>query len=485
MTEKYRIPTLKDKLKVPSVLPGIAGDLRPFSAPEKNMIPLGFPKKLEEGWQQKALGIFKKILDNNEALKVFMDICVRCGACSDKCQFFLGSGDIYNTPVGRAELLRKVYRYYFTNLKGEPFSEHLLKEWMSYFYQCSECRRCAYFCPYGIDTAEITMAARKIMHEIGLGEKYVTDSINKVLTIGNNIGLTPKALKSTINDLEEELKEDTGKDIKIPLDEVGAEVLLVPPSADFFAMPHMESLIGYAKVFYKAGISYTVSSYASEGANFAMFIGDYELTRIINKRIWDEAKRLKVKRVVIGECGHAWRAAYCYSNAMNGPFDFLDNNFQQPQHICEFTLDLINKGLIKLDKSANDDKIITYHDSCNPARATKIGNMIGGQFEIPRKLLSKVANKIVEMDAAANRERTFCCGAGAGLLADEIMQVRINGAYPKVNAINNAMKSHRVNTVAMICAICKTQFNTILPYYGLDRDMVVGVHQLISNAIVL
>ena len=33
----------------------------------------------------------------------------------------------------------------------------VLKEWFYYFYQCTECRRCSVFCPYGIDTADITM----------------------------------------------------------------------------------------------------------------------------------------------------------------------------------------------------------------------------------------------------------------------------------------------------------------------------------------
>ena len=39
-----------------------------------------------------------------------MDICVRCGACADKCHFFLGTNDPKNMPVMRAELLRSLYR---------------------------------------------------------------------------------------------------------------------------------------------------------------------------------------------------------------------------------------------------------------------------------------------------------------------------------------------------------------------------------------
>ncbi|HEX13573.1 MAG TPA: (Fe-S)-binding protein [Desulfurella acetivorans] len=486
--EHYHIHKLTGKIQTPKLLrKGNQASEFTFLALEEDMETLGFPKKLQEGWQDKAVGVFKELLDNNKALKTYMDICVRCGACTDKCQFFLGSGDINNTPVGRAELMRKVYRYYFTpfSSKGEPFSEHVLKQWMSYFYQCSECRRCSYFCPYGIDTAEITMAAREIMDSIGVGEKYATNTITQVYRTGNNIGIDANALKNTIAEFEEDLKDETGKDIKIPIDEEGAEVLLVPPSADFFAIPHIESMFGYAKVFYKAGISYTLSSYASEAANFGMFIGSYTNTKEINKRIWEEAKRLKVKRVIIGECGHAWRAAYNYSNTMNGPFDFLDPKYPQPSHICDFTLGLIRDGVIKVDKSANDDKIVTYHDPCNVARASRMGSQPGDQFSIPRDLIKSVCNNFVDMQEGAIKAKTFCCGAGAGLLTDEIMQTRINGVMPRMQAFKEVVDKNNVNFFATICAICKTQFYAMFPLYGFERDWVGGIHQLVSAAIVL
>lgn len=39
--------------------------------------------------------------------------------------------------------------------------------------------------------------------------------------------------------------------------------------------------------------------------------------------------------------------------------------------------------------------------------------------------------------------------------------------------------------MAAICAICKSQFSKVLPYYGFTMDQIVSVHQLVSNAIVL
>ena len=72
------------------------------------------PPALCPNWQDKAIEKFGELLDKNKALRVYMDICVRCGACTDKCQFYLGTGDPQNFPVARAELMRKVYRRYFT-----------------------------------------------------------------------------------------------------------------------------------------------------------------------------------------------------------------------------------------------------------------------------------------------------------------------------------------------------------------------------------
>ena len=39
--------------------------------------------------------------------------------------------------------------------------------------------------------------------------------------------------------------------------------------------------------------------------------------------------------------------------------------------------------------------------------------------------------------------------------------------------------------MAAICAICKSQFTKVIPYYGFSMDMIVSVHQLVSNAIFL
>jgi len=140
---------------------------------------------LPEGWQQTILEGMADRLSKYRSFQLFMDTCVRCGACADKCHFFLGSGDPKNMPVLRAELLRSVYRKDFTAMGkifgtmagARPLTEDVIKEWFYYFYQCTECRRCSVFCPYGIDTAEITMMGRELIGLLGLYVNWVIEPV--------------------------------------------------------------------------------------------------------------------------------------------------------------------------------------------------------------------------------------------------------------------------------------------------------------------
>lgn len=490
---EFAIPTLEENPTVPAVTPGTMAHLKPFISRLEFQAPLGYPGELVPDWQDKAIAKMGELLGKYKSLQVFLDSCVKCGACTDKCHYFLGTKDPKNMPVARQDLLRKVYRRHFTpagklipGLVGaEDLTKELLDDWYSYFHQCSQCRRCSVFCPYGIDTAEISMAAREIMDSIGVGQKYCNEIICKVFKIGNNLGLTGPAIRNTLDGLEEDVLDATGVEVKYPLDQVGADILFVTPSADFFAEPHVDGLIGYGKVLHESGISWTFSTKASEAGNFGMFIGSYENMRTIASRIRQAAIDLKVKRIVFGECGHAWRVAYSFLHTLVGPWDFLDPNYPVPQHICEFTWDMIQQGKLNFDKTKNDSMVLTFHDSCNVARASRMGTVPGGQFDIPRNIIKTVCNNFYDMDADTIRERTFCCGGGGGLLTDDLMELRVKGAKPRMEALTNLVRDKGVTHMAAMCAICKSQFTKVLPYYGMKMEQIVSVHQLVSNAIVL
>ncbi|HSN53766.1 MAG TPA: (Fe-S)-binding protein [Candidatus Sulfomarinibacteraceae bacterium] len=474
----------------------------------KNLVYMGFPNprdwsptdedwKLPENWQQIIHDGFKERLGKYRSLRLFMETCVRCGACADKCHFFIGSGDPKNMPVLRSELLRSFYRADFTTAGkilgtlagGRKLTPDVLKEWYYYFFQCTECRRCSVYCPYGIDTAEITMMARELMMLLGLNINWVVEPVANCQRTGNHLGIQPHTFKDNIEFLCEELEDDLGIKVDPVINKKGAEVLFIIPSADYFADPGTYTFIGYLMLFKQIGLDYTMSAYASEGGNFGLFTS-HETIKKLNYKIYHEAKRLGVKWILGGECGHMWRVMHQYMDTMNGPADFLEQPVSpltgtvfhnaastKMVHICEFTADLIRHNKIKLDPSRNDKYRVTFHDSCNPSRAL-------GLFEEPRYILKNVCNNFFEMPENTIREHTFCCAGGAGLGNDENMEMRLRGGLPRGNALKYVRDTHGVNLMSCICAIDRATLPPLAEYWA-PGVKISGVHELVANALVM
>jgi Fe-S oxidoreductase len=207
--------------------------------------------------------------------------------------------------------------------------------------------------------------------------------------------------------------------------------------------------------------------------------------------MYAEAERLGSRWILGGECGHMWRVVHQYMDTMNGPtpramktpvspvtgtsFDHAAGT--KMVHIAEFTADLIRHGKLNLDPSRNGHLTVTYHDSCNPARAM-------GLLDEPREVLRAVCNNFVEMPENTIRERTFCCGAGSGLNTDEIMELRMRAGMPRGNALRYVQANHGVNHMACICAIDRATLPPLADYWA-PGVTVSGLHELVGNALVM
>ncbi|MBI5675543.1 MAG: (Fe-S)-binding protein [Nitrospirae bacterium] len=453
--------------------------------------------KLPANWKDIILEGMKERLGKYRSFQLFMDICVRCGACADKCHFYIGSGDPKNMPVLRAELMRSVYRKYFTTggkLFGKQagareLTEAVLKEWWYYFYQCTECRRCSVFCPYGIDQAEITMMGRELLNLVGGQTDWIGGPVANCYKKGNHLGLEPHAITSNIDYLLDDIEEISGIRPEPSFNRKGAEILFVAPSGDLFGDPGTYTAMGYLMLFHEIGLDYTWSTYASEGGNFGFFTS-MEMAKRLNYKIYAEAKRLGVKWIIGGECGHMWRVLNQYMDTWNGPADFMvepvspitGTKFENAKgtkmvHITEFTADLIKNGKLKLDPSRNDHLNVTFHDSCNTARGM-------GIFEEPRYIIKNVCNNFHEMPEDTIREKTFCCGSGSGLNAGENMELRMRGGFPKASAVKSVQKKYGVNMLANICAIDRAVLPPLMQYW-VPGVSVCGTHELLANALVM
>ncbi len=453
--------------------------------------------KLPENWKEIVLEGIKDRLKKYRSFQLFMDICVRCGACADKCHFFLGSGDPKNMPVLRAELMRSVYRKYFT-IGGKLFGKRagareltydVFKEWWYYFFQCTECRRCSVFCPYGIDQAEITIIGRELINLLGCNTDWIMGPVANCYKKGNHLGLEPHTLKMNIETMLDDIEEITGVRIEPTFNRKGAEILFITPSGDLFGMPGIYTAMGYLMLFHEIGLDYTWSTYASEGGNFGFFTSN-EMAKRLYYKIYAEAKRLGVKWILGGECGHMWRLIHQYLDTWHGPADFLEvpkspitgtvfENAKSTKmvHVTEFTADLIKHGKLNLDPSRNDHLRVTFHDSCNTSRGM-------GIFEEPRYVIKNVCNHFYDMPEDTIREKTFCCGSGSGLNAGENMELRMRGGFPRANAVKYVHEKYGVNMLANICAIDRAALPTLMQYWVPGVD-VCGVHELVGNALIM
>jgi len=163
LAEEIKVPEYREYPIIPTIMEGAMAHSKPYVAKPDHQAGVGYPGELVDDWQNVAVKKLGELVGQSRALQVFLDSCVKCGACTDKCHYYLGTQDPLNMPVARQDLLRSVYRRYYTfagkffpKLVGaKDFTEEVRDQWYSYFHQCSQCRRCSVFCPYGIDTAEL------------------------------------------------------------------------------------------------------------------------------------------------------------------------------------------------------------------------------------------------------------------------------------------------------------------------------------------
>jgi Fe-S oxidoreductase len=386
----------------------------------------------------------------NRNVKIALDVCVHCGACLDACPTYLTTGDIHNSPVGRADLVRSALRaqtllgkWLGSWVRAKPLDEAGVRQLATYYYQCLECRRCGEICPFGLDQADVTRSVRSVLCDHGLISKYVGTVIETSERTGNNLGLPPAALRSTIEFCRDEIQEEKRIDVRFKIDEP-AHAMLVPPSADFFL--NLETLKGYMAFFHLAGLDYTFTTEHAELGNFGLFIGEKHMKHIGDHLI-DVARKLDVRLVVAGECGHGWRALKQYV------IPRLRENGIDSVHIFHLVIDAITKRSIQLDPALNGTTRYVYQDPCNYARA-------GDLVDEPRFILRHVTKNYI--DSPHSRERTWCCGGGAGMLADELMPLRLAYAglwFEDARAVGG---EHIIRP----CAICKAQLNATLPRFN-------------------
>lgn len=463
--------------------------LKPKTQEEKERLVFGFMSGLEKLFDPQNNWTFFKIF------KLTMDYCVKCQTCSEACHTYLASGrqEIYR-PTFRSEILRKLYKRYFTpsgkllrSIVGADIELNYKTVWrlLELAYRCNVCRRCALYCPVGIDNALIAREIRKIFSmELGIAPlELLKKGTRQHLAKGSSTGMTPAAFKNTVEYLEEDIHERTGKKIKFPIDKKGADILLIHNAGEFLAWP--DNPAAFAILFDAAGINYTLSSepLGYDGVTYGLWFDDLEAARVGLKHLMI-AKDLGVKKIVVGECGHAHKAmCVILDRILPGDFSLP----QIPRESC-FPLfwDIVKSGRVKLDPKRNDFPV-TVHDSCNIVR-------LMGIVQPQRNVLKAVCAQPVR-EMTPNGPYNYCCGGGSGFA---IMNTLNFGQWRKkvaermkakqvLDVFNDVLDPSINKMVVAACSNCKGAMRDIMGHYGLwekHRILYTGLVELVVNAMV-
>ncbi|MFA4837368.1 MAG: (Fe-S)-binding protein, partial [Dehalococcoidia bacterium] len=384
------------------------------------VVAIGIPKPQskaeEEALVKKFLEGMGKLFtkENNwtflQPLTLSMEYCVKCQTCNEACPIYEASGyqEIYR-PTFRSEVLRRIYKRY---IKGENrllsrlSGDDIELNWTTIArlaesaYRCTLCRRCAQTCPLGIDNGLITHELRKLFsQEMGIAPKELHEKGSvQQLAVGSTTGMKPKALMNLIEFMEEDILEKTGRKIKIPVDRKGADILLIHNAGEFVSWP--ENPAAFAVIFEEAGLSWTLSSeiVGYDAVNYGVWYDDFQLGRVAYRHA-QIAKELNVKKIVVGECGHAHKALLVIADRV------LHGELNIPRESCLPLLEkIVFSGALKLDPQRNNFPIL-LHDPCNMVR-------LEGIVEPQRRILRHIAPQFREM--AVSGVNNYCCGGGSG-----------------------------------------------------------------------
>jgi Fe-S oxidoreductase len=406
----------------------------------------------------------KKILKSrlNRPLRYYMDTCTRCGLCYDTCHAFNGIPKKEYSPVGRAEVLRKLYKKY-TRLSGfffpywgdaTKFDDTVMEQLREAAWSCTGCRRCMVNCPFGIDTGQIMGVAKHLLVVNGTAPEELVMLADAAVEKGKSIDQFKEGYQNVIRDLEKEVQKKLNlpaSDGLIPMDKKDANILYV-------GLAGAHSIVNPAILFNAAKENWTLSFF--EAVNFGFFAGDPEKANFIAQRVIKEAISLNVKEVVIVECGTAFRIM----RALMGKLPFKVSSIVEVMHRY------LEEGRIRIKEGAVSEAV-TYHDPCQLGRN-------GGVYDEPREIIKKIVTDYREM--SPTREQNWCCGGGGGLVALDNEEFRIKSGKPKKEQI----VATGARIVVTACENCVSQLKTIDSGYGLNVEIKYLTELVCENLIV-
>ena len=311
------------------------------------------------------------------------------------------------------------------------------------------------YCPFGIDIAYMMLVVRRICHLLGVTPLYIQDTAHSHAATLNQMWVKDDEWIDTLQWQEEEAQAEI-PDLRIPLEKEGADIMysVIGPEPKFQA----QLLYQAAVIMNVAGVDWTMPATSGwDNSDIAMYTGDNEIMGRVKRAHFETAARLRVNRIVMGECGHAFRSVYDVGNRWLGwrmpPIPIV--------HAIDFYYELLKEGRLGIKKKF--EAPVTLHDPCNVIRG-------GGLADKARYVVNAICDNFIEM--TPNREHNYCCGAGGGV-------INCGPPYKNERMKNNrikaeqlfAVKSKGARVLLAPCHNCHSGLEDINHYYELGYQI--------------
>jgi Fe-S oxidoreductase len=353
--------------------------------------------------------------------------------------------------------------------KGEVDRDFLRQVYEIAWGQCTMCRRCSMFCPFGIDMATMIGVARSVCNSQGIVPEGLAKVKANIVESGNQMAMAKEDWVETCDWMAEEYREEVAG-LVIPVDVKGAKYMYTVNPRE--PMYYPQDLGMMAQILHVAKEAWTVPSKGWDCTNLAMFAGDAAVASIPVKNMYDAALELGVEQILMTECGHAYR-----SGAFEGPYWLGLPGGKPPlpvKHAVQLFWEyIVRDGRIKIDPDKRFTDPATIQDPCNQSRN-------GGLHQMMRELARALCLDFRDMNP--NREYNHCCGGGGGFIpmGAEFKKRRMESGRIKAEQI----KATGAKIVISPCHNCFDQLNDLNKEYDLGIK-VLSFKELIVESMVM
>jgi Fe-S oxidoreductase len=333
-------------------------------------------------------------------MRTWLEMCAHCGLCGDSCFLYLANHKD-PTQVPSYKILSTLGKIVKAN--GKVDNAHMRYCMDVAWSKCTCCNRCGTFCPYGIDMGVMFGYLRGLCFSQGFvpWELKIGSGMHRIFKA--QMDVTPEDWVETCEWMAEE-QQDEWPGLEIPVDKVGADILYTCNAREPKHYP--EDIAEAAILFHIAGENWTVPSDGWEQTCLTLFAGDWEGCKIQVENVFGAIERLKPKRVLGTECGHAHRCM-----VIEGPYWAGRKDGRPPApylHYTEWVAEALRTGKIKIDPAKRIKEPVTLQDSCNYIRNY-------GLKDITREIMSYLVEPGYFVEMSPNKEHNFCCGGGGGI----------------------------------------------------------------------